>query len=88
VLEHVDDLELVLPAQLSFTDTSEVRDGGLSARRSSRDVELEDERCQNSSPGRRGDAPSVVERGELRRNTDLLAWSAWRPQGMLLDNLQ
>lgn len=42
MLEHIDDLERVLPLELFLTDASEIRDGGLRARAAPRDVQLQD----------------------------------------------
>ena len=41
VLQHVDDLELVLAVQIFVADAAEIGDGVLGPRRLARDVELE-----------------------------------------------
>jgi hypothetical protein len=59
MLEHVDDLELVLPAQLLLADAPQVGDGRLGALRSSGDVELQDERSQNPLRGLASDCDEL-----------------------------
>jgi hypothetical protein len=50
MLEDVDDLELILTAELLFADATQVRDRRLRARGRACNVELEDKRGQTGSP--------------------------------------
>jgi hypothetical protein len=70
MLEYVDDLELILSAQLLFADAAQVRDCRLGSRCRSGDVELQDERGQASSPGRcRAAATTTIRDAELRQES-------------------